>query len=470
MLRRTTPPTRAASPRGFNPLGRIVEFSRDPFAFVFRHASRFAGFYRARFLTRYVYFVHRPELLQALSLPQREYLTKAEQLRHLIGDGLLSSDGDLWLTERRVAQRSFHPDQLDRYAVLIADSVTHAVGSWRDGVLQAQRELYPLTVEVVCRTLFGITEGVDFRGLDAILQEASQALLPAQQGVALLFGREGRAQRRFRAAMARVHEAVDRLIETYTDARQGDTYLGCLMHRFRAGQIDRQLLRDHLHTFLFAGQESTALSLSYALHLLAHHPAVQDQLRAEALAADWPIRRLTDLDALPVAVSVAKETLRLFPPVWLLPRVAARACPVDGVEIEAGSPVNLLALVVHRDAAYYPDPDAFKPERWTEAFEQSLPKGAYLPFGLGPRRCIGDRMAMIEMAAVLGETVRRFEIRPDGPAHITYEPLLTLRPTRAITVALASRPPLASPQAPQTPDAHAAQAPAASRCPYATIS
>jgi cytochrome P450 len=202
---------------------------------------------------------------------------------------------------------------------------------------------------------------------------------------------------------------------------------------------DRQL-RDECVTLLLAGHETTALALSWACYLLARHPEAQESLHAEldrVLAARPP--SLEDLTALPYTEAVVREALRLYPPAWLMPRLATEDLEIHGYRIAKGTSVVMSQWIVHRDPRWFTDPERFDPNRWSEEFARKLPRFAYFPFGGGPRICVGASFALIEAVLLLAAIAQRFRWSLASAEAVEPVATMTLRPKGGIWLALSRR-------------------------------
>jgi cytochrome P450 len=217
------------------------------------------------------------------------------------------------------------------------------------------------------------------------------------------------------------------------------TLLAALDDEDGSGMTDRQLL-DEVRTILLAGHETTALALTYALHLLATHPDAQAKLHAELSAVlGERAPAFADLPRLPYARNVVTEAMRLYPPADFLGREATADCTVAGIPVRKGTNLFFSQWVMHRDPRYFPDPETFDPDRWTPAFERSLPRFAYFPFGGGPRYCVGQQFATTEAVLVLAAACQRFRFAPKPGFRLELWPNITLRPRHGLPLVVHER-------------------------------
>jgi cytochrome P450 len=205
-------------------------------------------------------------------------------------------------------------------------------------------------------------------------------------------------------------------------------------------KFSAQQVRDESITMLVAGHETTALALSYSCYLLAQHPEIQERLAEELQAVlNGRIPTLEDLSSLTYTDAVIQESMRLYPPAWLIGREALEDCTIGGYQINKGEQVILPQWVVHRDPRWYEDPLAFQPERWLDGLEKSIPKFAYFPFGGGPRICIGNHFSLMEMKLALAILFQRFTVSSCEEHALEVFPFITLRPQNGVYVRIKRR-------------------------------
>jgi cytochrome P450 len=205
-------------------------------------------------------------------------------------------------------------------------------------------------------------------------------------------------------------------------------------------QMTPKQLRDEIMTLFLAGHETTALTLSWAWHLLSKNPAAETRLHEElrdVLAGRSPT--IADLARLPYSRGVVNEVLRLYPPAYVMARTSIAPCTIGGYDFPVGSTIVLSQWVTHHDARFFSDPDAFLPERWLDGLEDRLPAGAYFPFGDGPRRCIGQNFALMEVVLVMATIAQKFQFRLASSQEIVPDPLVTLRPRNGIRMRIDAR-------------------------------
>lgn len=351
----------------------------------------------------------------------------------LLGDGLLTSDGALWRRQRRILQPAFQTGRLFAYARAMVGCAERHVAAWRPGERRdVTREMAHLTIAIVAATLLG-----DRLGDDAPTVSAALTVCLEHHGGNLRSLGPGTAKRvrpadlRFEGAARQVDAVVRRLIETW---RPGEESVISLL---LDGGVAAPQVRDEIATLLVAGFETTATALAWTWYLLAAHPAVEARLHDElrvVLAGRAPDP--DDLPHLPYANAAITEAMRLYPPAWVIRRRSLEPFTLGPHAFAAGTTVLMSQWVVHPDPRHFPQPEAFRPERWLHA--EPAPY-TYFPFGGGPRLCIGHRFARIEAALIVATIAQRFRLRHAGGRAPRPRPLSTLRPGRSLTMVVEAR-------------------------------
>jgi cytochrome P450 len=359
----------------------------------------------------------------------------------LLGAGLLTSEDDLHKRQRRLIAPFFTPRQIAAYAdtfVACAEPL-----SWRDGqVVDLVQIMSDLTLEVVNRTLFGSDLDTDARDLGAAFLVVNRWMADeAYRWVHLPVWFPLPRHLRFQAARRVIEGSLRRLVaKRRARAVPGDDLLSTLLaaRAEDGGSMSDAQLRDETLTLMFAGHETTALALAWAFYLLARHPEARRRLEEEVdgvLEGRPP--GLADLARLPYTLQVLKETMRLYPPAPLIGRKAQRDVTLSRCTVAAGSVVACNIYGIHRRADLYPEPERFLPERF--APDRELPAGAYLPFALGPRICIGNHFALMEAHLLLARLAQRARFDLLDAAPVGTRPMITLHPSRPLLARVAPR-------------------------------
>ncbi|MGY3677181.1 cytochrome P450 [Streptomyces sp. TE33382] len=362
------------------------------------------------------------------------------QARRVLGDGLLTSDGEVWRNQRRAVQPAFKPGRINQQADAVAEEAAKLVALLRTheggGPVDVLQEVTGLTLGVLGRTLLdsdltahdSVAHAFEDVQDQAMLEMVSQGMVPWWLPLP--------AQRRFRVARRELYRVVDLLVADRSarmaDGEPADDALSRIIVAARKQQHDpagvRKRLREELVTLLLAGHETTASTLGWTLHLVERHPEVRAAVRAEARAVLGDrVPDVEDLHRLTYTTKVVQEAMRLYPPVWVLPRVAQRADEVGGFRVSAKADVLICPYIMHRNPSLWEEPERFDPERFDPQRVASRPRYAYIPFGAGPRFCVGSNLGMMEAVFVTALVTRDLELRTVPGHRAVADPMLSLR-------------------------------------------
>lgn len=365
----------------------------------------------------------------------------------VIGNGLVVSEGELWLRQRRLIQPAFHRQQIATYGAIMVACTKKNSSRWQVGqTLDLQKELMQLTLQIAARCLFNvdITAGQD--AIAVVTKQAMEALTDP----ALMLPLPTKRRREHQLALAELDKLLykliaDRRAQSSAESEASHDLLTMLVQaRDEDGsQMSPKLIRDELLTMIIAGHETTALTLTWLVYLLSQHPAVAAKLKAElqSVLGDR-LPTVADVNRLPYLEATIKETLRYYPVTWGLARVVNQPTTLDGYKLKKGSRVVVSPWLMHRDERFWQAATKFQPERWLShesdqlSLEKSLPKFAYLPFGGGPRVCIGEPFARLEAIMVAATLLQRynFEPAPGQAAPMEFKVGVTLRPKNGLPV------------------------------------
>lgn len=357
-------------------------------------------------------------------------------MRFVLGDGLLTSEGAQHRRQRRLMQPAFHRDAILRYAPVMVECAAQAEARWHDGArLDMTHELMRLTLAIAGRTLFSVDVSGEADEIGAALSTVIEAFPDLVSPFAALLRRLPTRQNRAVArALARLDATIYRIIdERRASGRLGDDLLGRLLAAEDEGKpgMTPQQVRDETMTLFLAGHETTAVALAWTLHLLSQNTGSLAAVHAELDAT--LAGRLPTADDLPRLVHTRRalqEAMRLYPPAYTFGRRVVADYAAGPYTIPGGrSMLFVCPYLLHRDARWFPEPLAYRPERWTPEFEASLPRFAYAPFGGGPRVCIGAAFAWMEGTLALATLLRRFTVEAVAGAEVTPVPRVTLRPS-----------------------------------------
>ena len=433
----------------------LREMAIDQLGFYQRITREYGDFVPVRFGLRRAVFINHPDLIEEVLVTQSAKFIKSMALRRsrrLLGNGLLTSEGDFWRRQRRLAQPAFHRQRIAGYAETMVDATERLLITWRGRpALDVHAEMMRLTLDIVSQTLFGADTG-------GMADEIGEAVTIGQEA----FTRRLMTWRFFlpdtfplpenlpfiRAAN-RLDEIIYRIIAERRAQRSAGADRPDLLSMLLAAQdedgstmTDKQL-RDECMTLFLAGHETTALALSWAWYLLAQDPRAEAALHAEldeALGGRRPT--MEDLPKLRFAEAVIYESMRLYPPAYVMGREATadvRLGEPGSYRLPQGMLVLFSQFVMHRDARYFDAPDEFRPARWLDGLQKRLPRYAYFPFGGGPRLCIGNQFAMMEAVLLLATIAQRYRLRLAPGATVTPWTGITLRPKEGVRVMLEER-------------------------------
>jgi cytochrome P450 len=450
-------PSRAGSkrlppgPKGLPFVGVGFALRRDPLALLRRVAQEYGDIASIPVPLGTRILLNRPEWIEQMLVVQHGKFHKSTLTKQvtepMLGQGMLTSEGEFWRRQRRLAQPAFHRSRINEYAAPMVEITETHLREWRDGdTRNVQQDMMALTLDVAVRTLFGAT----LPGEAARVGKAMTFLMRHQLGrlrspLRIPASWPTPRNRRADREVAFLDSLVYRIIDE-RKKRGGSSHNGDLLSMLMAAmdedgtQMTPKQLRDETMTLFLAGHETTALTLAWTWYLLSENAAAESRLHEElrrVLGGRAPT--VPDLARLPYLHAVVSEVLRLFPPAYLLARTSVAPCTIAGYEIPAGTTVLTSQWLMHRDARYFEDPDAFHPERWLDGLADRLPPGVYLPFGDGPRRCIGQGFALLEAALVIATIAQQYSFRLVPGHPVVPEPLVTLRPKDGIRMTLHAR-------------------------------
>jgi Cytochrome P450 len=437
-------------PKPVFPVKSIFAFRRNPIKFLTHLTERYGDLVYFEFGPQPMLLVNNPDYIRDVLVTHNRKFMKGEGLqraKRLLGEGLLTSEGEFHLRQRRLAQPAFHRQRIAGYAATMVEYAARDCDRWRAGETRdVAREMMRLTLAIAGKTLFdanveGEADEIG-KALTTTFELFNSLTLPFAQ---LLDRLPLPANKRFEKARGRLDATIYRIINERRASGEdrGDLLSMLIAARDEegdgSGMTDEQL-RDEAMTIFLAGHETTANALTWTWYLLSQHPEIEARLHAEVdevlkgalpTAEDFPRLRYTEM--------VFAEAMRLYPPAWVIGRRALGDYQINGYKIPARSILLMSQYVTHHDARFFPDPFRFDPERWTPEAREPRQKFSYFPFGGGPRVCIGESFAWMEGALVLATIAQRFRMRL-APGHpVEMQPLVTLRPKHGMRMVLESR-------------------------------
>jgi cytochrome P450 len=425
---------------------------RNPTAVFMDAARRYGEVVYFKIGPRHGYLVTNPaDIRHVLQDNARNYHKSPlyDKMRVLLGNGLLTSEGDFWLRQRRIAQPAFHRQRIAALAGPMADAARDTAGHW-ESIASAGRpvdvddEMMRLTRTVVLRTLLGADLGPFSDKVDEAWKILNEHIGESFWSLGLTDWWPSARKRRFQAARAVLRGAVDHVIaERRRHPSDGADLLSMLMaardEETGEGMTDEQL-RVEVMTFLLAGQETTSLALTWIWYLLSQNPPAQRRLEDELdTALEGRPPDYADLVNLPYTRMVIDEAMRIYPPAWGFSREALGDDEVSGFHVPRGWLVFVIPYVLHRLPAFWENPETFDPERFTPERSAARPKFVYLPFGAGPRQCIGNQFALIEAHLVLATLAQRYRLHLVPGHRVDAWPLITLRPRFGMPMTIVRR-------------------------------
>src|SRR5215510_2251838 len=392
-------------PRGNPIMGVMRDFNRDTLGFI-TQSMKYGDVVRCRFLYVWAYFLYNPADIETMLSTNAKSFRKARSLRspffyRLVGNGLVTSEGDFWRRQRRLAQPAFHRQRISSYGDVMVQYAERAIVNWKAGELRdLARDMMRITLEIVVKTLFNSDVSND---ADHVGETLSRLVKPFASQATLKWILDNRlptpGHRRYFNAVSEIDRIVFRIIaeRRASGYDEGDLLSMLLQAQDEDGsQMNDAQLRDEVITLFLAGHETTALALSWSWYLLANYPEMEKKFHAElAEVLGGRAPNVSDLPRLKYTEMIAKEAMRLYPPAYAVGREAIEETEISGYRVPKGTQLFAFQWVTHRDPRYFDEPEAFKPERWENA--EQIPRYAYFPFGAGPRQCIGNYFAMMEI-------------------------------------------------------------------------
>lgn len=437
-------------PKQMLPLGNLVNLRRNPIQFLTKIAKEHGDVVYFKLGPQPVYLLNNPDHIRDVLITHNKQFMKGEGLqraKRLLGEGLLTSEGEFHLRQRRMAQPAFHRARIAGYATTMVEYAVRQRREWLHGEERdIAREMMHLTLAIAGKTLFDADVATEADEIGDALSDAMKLFnyltLPFSQFLERL---PIPAMKRFKQARVRLDETIYRIIRERRESGEDRGDLLSMLMQARdtegdgSGMTDEQL-RDEAMTIFLAGHETTANALAWTWYLLSQNPDAEARFHAEvdevlgkrtATAEDFPRLRYTEM--------VFAESMRMYPPAWIIGRRALNDYQIGGYHVPARSIILMSQYVTHHNPKYFPEPDRFDPERWTAEAREARPKFSYFPFGGGPRLCIGEHFAWMEGVLVMATLAQRWQMRL-APGHpVELEPIVTLRPKHGMQMRLERR-------------------------------
>lgn len=431
-------------------LVEFIRFRRHLLAFMAQVGRRSIDISCLSIGSRLVFQVNHPDLIQDILITHDWNFVKGRALRAsrpVLGDGLLTSEGELHRRQRRLVQPAFHSQRLASYANVMVECAASARDNWAEGsVIAIDQEMMRLTLQIVGRTLFSADLQNDAAGVGESLGRSLHLFLMLNSPLTQLLPPLRRlAERKASRVRTEIAAVVQKVINEHRE--HPDRYDDMLSMLLRStdeggtGYMSDELLLDESLTLFLAGHETTANALTWTWYLLAQHPEAVTQMHAEldrVLAGRLPT--LDDIPQLDFTSRVFHEALRIYPPAWIIAREAVTEYRLGDMSIPSGSTLVMSPFAMHRDERFWPDAERFDPDRWKqEANAGPRPRFTFFPFGAGTRACIGEHFAMMEGVLLLATLAKRWRFHLLPGQTVELWPQITLRPRHAVQMRLESQ-------------------------------
>jgi cytochrome P450 len=429
-------------------LATVRAFAGDPLNFVSQMVRDYGPVVNLRLALQPALLVAEPRLVHDVLVTQNRAFVKEPRakrvIRNMAGRGTIASEGDVWFRHRRVIQQGFAPERMEHYAAVIVEHVRRRAGGWTDGTtMDISAQMAELSLEIIAKSMLGLELTGRAAGVHDQAEVLSQAAVDELGSIVRLPDwLPLPSKRRKRAAFRGLEELIESVIaeRRATGTDRGDM-LSILLsstveHNDTRTLTDRQALDETL-TLLHAGYDSSAAAMTWMWYLLAQHPHLRDQVAREvAQVLGGRSATLADYDSLAYCQQVVKESLRIYPPAWMLMvRQASKATALGEFLVRRGTWIFLSPWATHRSARFFPEPLQFDPDRFSPERIDEIPEYAFYPFGLGPHRCVGERLAMVEMVLTLATVLQHCYLDlAEKSASVEVELHTAIRPQGGLSV------------------------------------
>jgi cytochrome P450 len=444
----TAPAHHARAPRGHFLLGVLPQVRRDPLNFFLRVAQEYGQVVPIDLGPQRVFLVNDAALIEHVLQTNAANYQKSKLFKRLapmLGDGLITSDGEIWRRQRRTSQPAFGGRALAAMQLHMVEATRDLLRRWdaqwvKRAPVDVAAEMNHLALDIALRSLFGIRlDRDDFARVYAAVTEFLRIVdRHIWSPLFVPIGVPTPRNVRYRRAVAEIEDVFTKIIaRRRLEPERDDDLLGFLLREYGASPDDERLLRDLVISVLLAAHETTAASLSWTWYLLSTHPAVAERVIDEI--TDNLVGRdpgLDDLARLPYTRAAYEESLRLYPPIWTFSRDAIGDDRLGDTRIDKGATLMICIYTMQHDPRYWENPEGFDPTRFLSTAEGSRPRYAYFPFGGGPRTCIGARFAVLEAMTVLAIIAQAYRLELVPGQCVEPDPMITLRPRNGIWMKL----------------------------------
>ena len=430
------------------PYRLVRKFLHDPLKLLTDISHTYGDIAHFKFGSQNVYLLNNPDYIEDVLVTNYKKFIKSRGLqvsKRLLGNGLVTSEGEYHDLQRHLIQPTFYPKRIKSYSDMMIKQANDMCNSWHDGaILDIHKEMTKLTLAIICKTVLGydIDPEHDEVG-DALLtcmKYFNRLLMPFGElieKIPLLPINKGfqKAKKDLDSIVYSIIKEHRKKLDKGDDTETHDDLLLTLLQaqdeEAGIGRMTDEQLRDEVMTIFLAGHETTANALTWTYYLLSENPLIETRLQEELYSTFGNSRTPITVDDVPKLQYTEKlltESMRLFPPAWALGRQAIDDYKVGGYSVPKGSIILMSQYVMHRDPRYFPEPDRFYPDRWTEEFKKQLPRFSYFPFGGGIRGCIGEPFAWLEGILLIATICRQWRLKHIPSHKVELKPLITLRP------------------------------------------
>jgi cytochrome P450 len=437
-------------PRRLIPLAGLLAYRKGPLPFFQNLAAQYGDISYFRLGPQQAFFLNHPDYIKDVLVTNHQNFIKGlalQRAKRLLGEGLLTSEGEFHRRQKRLAQPAFHRARVASYAAVMTDYAKRTREQWVDGnTLDMSEEMMRLTLGIVGKTLCDADVVSDAKevgeAMTVVMDLFNTITIPFFE---LLQKLPLPQLRRFDTARAKLDTIIYRLIEERRRSGEdrGDLLSMLLLAQDTegdGGEMTDEQLRDEVMTIFLAGHETTANALTWTWYLLSQNPEAEARLHAEIdRVLEGRLPTFEDVAQLKYTEMVLAESMRLFPPAWAIGRLALEEIEIGGYVVPRKSLVLMSQYVMHHDPRYFAEPLRFDPERWTPEARESRPQFSYFPFGGGPRRCIGEGFAWMEGILLIATIAQQWQMRlaPNHP--VALKPVITLRPKHGMRMTVISR-------------------------------
>ena len=456
-------------PHSILPNKLLRKFINNPIKTLMEIAYTYGDISHFKFGRQHVYLINNPHYIEDILIRDHKNFIKSRGLqvsKRLLGEGLVTSEGEYHDRQRRIIQPAFHPTPIKKYADIMTAYATNMCQRWQDGMtVDIHKEMMHTTLEIISKAVLGSEVKLEKNdevgnALMVCMEYFNRLQMPfgeLVEKIPILPVNKG-----YQRAKRLLDSIVYNMIKEHRDnerrgIQQGDllyTLLQAQDEEARIGRMNDTQLRDEVMTIFLAGHETTANALTWTLYLLSQHPTVGDKLYDELCyvlgnndkesssngnSNSKIVPVIEDVSKLEYTEKVFRESMRLYPPAWTIGRQAIDDYKIDQYVIPAGSIILMSQYVMHHNPRYYADPDLFYPDRWTKELKSHLPRFSYFPFGGGIRGCIGEPFAWLEGILLIATICNQWKMHHDTTHKVELKPLITLRPKYGMRMRLEVR-------------------------------